>query len=86
MYLLLAARDMDQIVGIGAAILAVIVLIVLFVIVGVFANYFRLWIQSFLTGAGITIWDLIGMTFRGGQRSLWCWRSQPAARWRNGSR
>src|SRR6187549_1084701 len=64
MYLLLAARDMDQIVGIGAAILAVIVLIVLFVIVGVFANYFRLWIQSFLTGAGITIWDLIGMTFR----------------------
>lgn len=64
MFLLLAARDMDQIVGIGAAILAVIVLIVLFVIVGVFANYFRLWIQSFLTGAGITIWDLIGMTFR----------------------
>src|SRR5256885_16204422 len=43
---------------------AVAVLFVLLIIVAVFANYFRLWIQSFLTGAGITIWDLIGMTFR----------------------
>ena len=43
---------------------AVIVLFVLLIIVAVFANYFRLWIQSFLTGAGIGIWDLIGMTFR----------------------
>ena len=30
----------------------------------VFATYFRLWIQSVLTGAGITILDLLGMTFR----------------------
>jgi uncharacterized protein YqfA (UPF0365 family) len=43
---------------------AVLVLLVLLIIIAVFANYFRLWIQSFLTGAGITIWDLIGMTFR----------------------
>jgi len=43
---------------------AVVVLFCLLLIVAVFANYFRLWIQSFLTGAGITIWDLIGMTFR----------------------
>ena len=43
---------------------AIFFLFVLLIIVAVFANYFRLWIQSFLTGAGITIWDLIGMTFR----------------------
>ena len=28
------------------------------------ASYFRLWIQSVLTNAGITIFDLLGMTFR----------------------
>jgi uncharacterized protein YqfA (UPF0365 family) len=39
-------------------------LVVLLIVFAVFASYFRLWIQSFLTGAGITIWDLIGMTFR----------------------
>jgi uncharacterized protein YqfA (UPF0365 family) len=47
-----------------AVVVAVIVLFILLIIVAVFANYFRLWIQSFLTGARITIWDLIGMTFR----------------------
>ncbi len=61
---LLAAKELDQVLAIGAIVLAVVVLIVLLIVVGVFANYFRLWIQSFLTGAGITIWDLIGMTFR----------------------
>lgn len=40
------------------------ILLVLLIVGAIFANYFRLWIQSFLTGAGITIWDLIGMTFR----------------------
>src|SRR5215213_8013409 len=30
----------------------------------VFARYFRLWIQSVTTGAGIGIFDLLGMTFR----------------------
>ncbi len=39
-------------------------LVLIFVIFGIFASYFRLWIQSFLTGAGIRIWDLLGMTFR----------------------
>jgi uncharacterized protein YqfA (UPF0365 family) len=64
MFWLLAAKEVDQILAIGAVVLAVVVLFILLIIVGVFANYFRLWIQSFLTGAGITIWDLIGMTFR----------------------
>jgi uncharacterized protein YqfA (UPF0365 family) len=47
-----------------AVIVAVFVLFMMLIIFAVFANYFRLWIQSFLTGAKITIWDLIGMTFR----------------------
>jgi uncharacterized protein YqfA (UPF0365 family) len=58
------AQGLSEIGGIVAVIGAVMVLFVLLIIVAVFANYFRLWIQSFLTGAQITIWDLIGMTFR----------------------
>ncbi len=42
----------------------VIALIFVLVLLSIFMSYFRWWIQSFLTGAGITIWDLIGMTFR----------------------
>jgi uncharacterized protein YqfA (UPF0365 family) len=34
------------------------------VLLAVFIRYFRLWIQSFATGAGIGIFDLLGMTFR----------------------
>src|SRR5688572_11086425 len=60
----LLAQGFEGALGIAAVVGAVMVLIVLLIIVAVFANYFRLWIQSFLTGAGITIWDLIGMTFR----------------------
>ncbi|MFV1967234.1 MAG: flotillin-like protein FloA [Pirellulaceae bacterium] len=40
------------------------VLVLLLIIFAIFASYFRLWIQSVLTNAGITIWDLLGMTFR----------------------
>ena len=59
-----AQRELENVGAIVAVVGAVVVLFILLVIVAVFANYFRLWIQSFLTGAGITIWDLIGMTFR----------------------
>jgi len=34
------------------------------IILAIFARYFRLWIQSKTTGAGIGIFDLLGMTFR----------------------
>jgi uncharacterized protein YqfA (UPF0365 family) len=61
---ILAQKELENVGTIVAVIAAVVVLFVLLIIVAVFANYFRLWIQSFLTGAGITIWDLIGMTFR----------------------
>lgn len=46
-------------------IFAVIAVLVVILVIGlVFANYFGLWIQSQLTGADISIFDLIGMTFR----------------------
>lgn len=58
MPVLLAAADAFVIIGL-------IVVIVIFLIVFlVFAKYFRLWIQSVTTGAGIGLWDLVGMTFR----------------------
>ncbi len=49
--------------------LAVVIGIVIAIFFGlialaVFARYFRLWIQSKSTGAGISIFDLLGMTFR----------------------
>lgn len=47
-----------------ALVVAFFILIFFLIILAIFANYFRLWIQSVLTGAGITIWDLVGMTFR----------------------
>jgi uncharacterized protein YqfA (UPF0365 family) len=63
-WLLAQRQDFENLGAIVAVVGAVVVLFILLIIVAVFANYFRLWIQSFLTGAGITIWDLIGMTFR----------------------
>ncbi|EAQ77193.1 flotillin-like protein FloA [Blastopirellula marina] len=41
-----------------------VVAVVFLIIFGVMAFYFRLWIQSIWTGAGVGIWDLIGMSFR----------------------
>ncbi len=46
-----------------------IVVFIIFIILGlialaIIARYFRLWIQSKMTGAGIGILDLLGMTFR----------------------
>ena len=41
-----------------------VLLILGLVILVIFANYFGLWIQSVTTGAGIGIFDMLGMTFR----------------------
>ncbi|GHT26036.1 UPF0365 protein [Planctomycetales bacterium] len=38
--------------------------LVILIAFAVFMRFFPLWIQSLMAGAGITIWDLIGMTFR----------------------
>jgi uncharacterized protein YqfA (UPF0365 family) len=43
---------------------AIVILLILLMIATVFARYFRLWIMSVLTNAGVSIWDLLGMTFR----------------------
>jgi uncharacterized protein YqfA (UPF0365 family) len=41
-----------------------VVLFFLFVVVAVFLSYARWWIQSFFTGAKISFFDLLGMSFR----------------------
>ena len=41
-----------------------VIFVIVLVMLAVFANYFRLWIQSVTTRAGITIFDLVGMSFR----------------------
>src|ERR1700693_4558342 len=43
--------------------LGILLLFVLFFLV-VFFSFVRLWIQCFLTGAKISIWDLVGMKLR----------------------
>ena len=59
------AFPFGQIVPAGLWTVAVVIMVVIgLVIFAIFARYFRLWIQSVTTGAGITIWDLLGMTFR----------------------
>ncbi|HRF00159.1 MAG TPA: flotillin-like protein FloA [Pirellulaceae bacterium] len=42
----------------------VLLMLVLLAFFALFAAYFRWWIQSVLTGAGIGFFDLLGMTFR----------------------
>ena len=61
MYLLAADVDVGTMVSVIGALFVLIILLVMFAI---FARYFRLWIQSVLTGADVSIWDLVGMTFR----------------------
>ena len=45
-------------------VILVVVVIIALVFITVFARYFRLWIQSYMTGSGIDLFDLIRMTFR----------------------
>ena len=61
---LLAQNDepsVQQIAIIGGVLA---VLFVLLIVGAVMMSYFRWWIQSFFSGARISIWDLIGMSFR----------------------
>lgn len=59
--MILFAKGEIAIFGVIAGVISLLFFLVIF---GIFAYYFRLWIQSVLTGAGITIFDLLGMTFR----------------------
>ncbi|HEY2881774.1 MAG TPA: flotillin-like protein FloA [Pirellulales bacterium] len=61
MPVLFAEPATSDIIIIAAILLAIVAGLVVLV---VFARYFRLWIQSVTTGAGIGIFDLLGMTFR----------------------
>jgi uncharacterized protein YqfA (UPF0365 family) len=59
--LFVADTEISQVITIA---IILVVLVVALVALVVFARYFRLWIQSVTTGAGIGIFDLLGMTFR----------------------
>jgi uncharacterized protein YqfA (UPF0365 family) len=59
--MMLFAQNVSQVVTI---VLIIGGLIFAMVVLAIFTRYFRLWIQSKTTGAGITIFDLLGMTFR----------------------
>src|SRR5437879_8131449 len=53
------SRDnMWVLIGIGVVVIFVLIFLV------IFFSFLRLWIQCFLTGAKISIWDLIGMKLR----------------------
>lgn len=58
---MLIAQEVAAMVGIVVAIVAFIIFLIMFF---VFLRYFRLWIQAKMTGARISIFDLLGMTFR----------------------
>jgi uncharacterized protein YqfA (UPF0365 family) len=49
---------------IGAILLIIFVIVFVLFILIVFARFFRWWVQSWTTGAGIGLLDLLGMTFR----------------------
>ncbi len=59
-----AAEQLPEFVTPLTLVIGIAVLVVLGLALVVFANYARLWVQSFSTGAGIGIFDLLGMTFR----------------------
>lgn len=61
MQLLAQNNDVLTILGV---VLMIAALIAALIFLAVFARYFRFWIQSVSTGAGIGIFDLLGMTFR----------------------
>jgi uncharacterized protein YqfA (UPF0365 family) len=59
------AQGFDQNMITAITLIAVtVVIVILLIILYFFTKYFRWWIQSISTGAGIGILDLIGMTFR----------------------
>ena len=60
---LLFAEDPEliQILVVGGIIVCIVIGLI---VLAIFASYFKWWIQSFLTGAGIGFLDLLGMTFR----------------------
>lgn len=62
-FLLLGQEDLS---GWTIAVIAgiLIVLFFLMIVAAIFLSYFRWWIQAFFTGAQVSFFDLIGMSFR----------------------
>jgi len=60
----LFAAQTGEFTAIITIVIGFAVLLFVGIVLIVFASYFRLWIQSKTTGAGIGILDLLGMTFR----------------------
>jgi uncharacterized protein YqfA (UPF0365 family) len=58
---MLIAQEVTAVIGIFVALVALVIILIMFF---VFMRYFRFWIQAKMTRASITIWDLLGMTFR----------------------
>jgi uncharacterized protein YqfA (UPF0365 family) len=62
--LLLLGQDGLDPLTLAFIVFIVIAIIFMLIVLAVLARYFKWWIQSLMTGAGISIWDLLGMTFR----------------------
>lgn len=45
-------------------VIIIVVLIFALILFAIFANYFRLWVQSLTTGANIGLFEIVGMTFK----------------------
>jgi uncharacterized protein YqfA (UPF0365 family) len=60
----LFAQRPPDITGMIVIVVTIVVLLFGLIFLAVFAHYFRFWIQSKTTRAGIGILDLVGMTFR----------------------
>ena len=50
--------------GLWLIVVAIVVVAAILFVGLLLTSYFGLWIQAFLTGANITLFDLFGMTFR----------------------
>ena len=68
--MLLAQAENNDFWAILVIVLLIGISIVGLVLIIIFFNFFRLWILSFMTKAGVSIWDLIGMKFRGSNANV----------------
>jgi len=57
---ILAQLGGDTLFYVGVAVLLIVCLVAIFI----FLQFFGLWLQAYMSGANVTIWDLIGMRLR----------------------
>src|SRR5262245_42635918 len=61
---LLAADDLLLNQSMWPLLIGAVLVLLLVIFAVIFFSFLRLWIQAFLTGANISIWDLVGMKLR----------------------